>query len=69
MKYNVMQLEGENEPVNFAHSVLGNFSLELELGNYRAKEASSELDEQFDLLHFLRTDNIDYNIVNLVSVS
>ena len=24
MKHNVTQLEGENEPVNFSHSVLGN---------------------------------------------
>ena len=38
MKYNVTQLEGKNEPVN---SVLGNYFIELELGNYQAEEASS----------------------------
>ena len=34
MKYNVTQLEGKNEPVNFSHSVLGNYFIELEPGNY-----------------------------------
>ena len=38
MKHNVTQLEGKNEPVNFA------------LGNYQAEEASSTLDTQPDLL-------------------
>ena len=38
MKYNVTQLEGENEPVNF---VLGNYFIELEPGNYQAEEANS----------------------------
>ena len=33
------------------------------------EEASSESDEQSDLLQFSLTDNIDFNIVNLVSVS
>ena len=69
MKYNVTQIEGKNEPVNFLHSVLGNCFLELELGNYQAEEANSESNEQSDLLQFSRTDNIDYNIVNLVYVS
>ena len=32
MKYNVTQLEGKNELVNY---VLGNYFLELELGNYQ----------------------------------
>ena len=69
MKHNVTKLEGKNEPVNFSHSVLGNCFLELEPGNYKAKKANSESDGQSDLLHFSRTDNIDCNIVNLVSVS
>ena len=55
--------------MNFAHSVLGNCFLELEPRNYQAEEASSELDEQSNLLQFSRTGNIDCNIVNLVSVS
>ena len=69
MKYNVTQLEGKNEPVIFSHSVLGNCFLELEPGNYQAKEANSEADEQSNLLRFSHTDNIDCNIVNLVYVS
>ena len=69
MKYNVTQIEGKNEPVNFSHSVLGNCFLELKPGNYQAEEANSESNEQFDLLQFSRTDNIDCNIVNLVFVS
>ena len=37
MKHNVTQLEGKNEPVNFSSSVLGNYFLELELGNYESE--------------------------------
>ena len=64
MKYNVTQLEGKNEPVN---SVLGNYFMELEPGNYQAKEASSIPDTQPDLLWFSRADEIDCNIIDLVS--
>ena len=67
MKHNVTQLEGENEPVNFSHSVLGNYFIELELRNYQAEESSDELDTQSELVQFSRTDKIDCNIVNLVS--
>ena len=49
MKYNVTQLEEKNEPVN---SMLGNYLIELELGNYQAKEASSTPNTQPDLLRF-----------------
>ena len=51
MKYNVTQLEGKNEPVN---SVLGNYFIELEPGNYQAKEASSTPDTQPNILNFHR---------------
>ena len=64
MKYNVTQLEGKNEPVN---SVLGKYFIELELENYQAEEASSILDTQPDLLRFSWADEIDCNIVDLVS--
>ena len=67
MKHNVTQLEGKNEHVNFSHLVLGNYFIELEPRNYQAKEANSELHTQFELLQFSRADNIDCNIVNLVS--
>ena len=64
MKHNVTQLEEKNEPVNF---VLGNYFIELEPGNYQAKEASNTPDTQPDLLRFSRDDEIDCKIVDLVS--
>ena len=64
MKYNVTQLEGKNELVN---SVLGNYFIELEPRNYLAEEASSTPDTQLDLLRFSRADEIDCEIVDLVS--
>ena len=64
MKYNVTQLEGKNEPVN---SVLENYFIELEPGNYEAEEPSSTPDTQPDLLQFSRADEIDCKIVDLVS--
>ena len=64
MKHNVTQLEGKNEQVN---SVLGNYFLELELGNYQAEESSDTLDTHPDLLQFSCTDNIDCNIVELLA--
>ena len=44
-----------------------NYFIELELGNYQAKEASSIPDIQPDLLQFSRADEFDCNIVDLVS--
>ena len=38
MKYNVTQLEEKNEPVD---SVLGNYFIELEPGNYQVEEANN----------------------------
>ena len=67
MKHNATHLERKNEPVNFSFLVLGNYFLELKPGNYRAKEVNCELYTQSDLLQFSRTDDIDYNIVNLVN--
>ena len=55
--------------MNFTHFVLGNCFLELEPGNYQVKEASSESNEHSNLLQSSQTDNIDCNIVNLVSIS
>ena len=48
------------------NSILGNYLIELEPGNYQAKEASSTLDTQPDLLRFSRADKIDCKIVDLV---
>ena len=56
MKHNVTQLEGKNEPVN---SILGNYFIELELGNYQAEESRGTSDTQPDLLRFSRADEID----------
>ena len=64
MKHNITQLEGKNEPVN---SVLGNYFIELEPGNYQAEEASDTPDTQLDLLQFSQADEIDCKIVDLVS--
>ena len=64
MKHNVTHLEGKNEPVI---SVLGNYLIELELGNYQVKEASSTSDTQSNLLQFSRADEIDCKIVDLIS--
>ena len=47
------------------NSVLGNYFIELGPGNYQAKEVSSTLDTQPDLLRFSQDDEIDCNIVNL----
>ena len=64
MKHNVTQLEGKNEPLI---SMFRNYLIELELGNYQAKEASSTSDTQPDLLRFSRADKIDCKVVVLVS--
>ena len=49
IKHNVTQLEGKNEPLN---SVLGNYFIELEPGNYQAEESNGTLDSQPNLLQF-----------------
>ena len=67
MKQNVTHMEEKSEPVNFSSSVSGNYLLELEPGNYQAKEVSHELETQSDLLRFSHTDEVDYNILNLVT--
>ena len=41
--------------------------MELEPGNYQAEEVSCGLGTHSDLLQFPRTDDIDCNIVNLVT--
>ena len=49
------------------NSVLGNYVIELEPGNYQEEEASSTPNTQPDLLRFSRADEIDCRIVDLVS--
>ena len=62
MKHNVTQFEGKNEPVD---SVLGNYFIEIEPGNYQAEEAIDTSDAQPDLLRFSQADDIDCKIVDL----
>ena len=62
MKHNVTQLEGKNEPVN---SVLGNYFIELEPGQYQVEEASGTSDTEPDLLRFSQANEIDCKIVDL----
>ena len=64
IKHNVTQLESKNEPVN---SILGNYFIKLELGNYQEEEASGLPNTQPDLLRFSRADEIDCKIVDLDS--
>ena len=66
MRHNVTLLEGKNEPIKFAHLVLGNYFIELELGNYQAEDSDNGLDTQPELLQFSQDDKIDCNIVSLV---
>ena len=42
MKQNVTQLEEKNELINFSSSILGNYFLEIEPGNYQAEEVICE---------------------------
>ena len=67
MRHNVTQLEGKNDPVNFSHSVLENYFIELEPGNYQDEEADNGSDAQPNLLQFSRDDKVDCNKVRLVS--
>ena len=53
MKYNVTQFKEKNKPVD---SVLGNYFIELEPGNYQVEEASETSDAQPDLLWFSQAD-------------
>ena len=53
MKHNVTRFEEKNEPVD---PTLGNYFIELELGNYQAEEASNTSDTQPDLLRFSQAD-------------
>ena len=62
MKQNVTQFEGKNEPVD---SILGNYFIELEPGNYQAEEANDTSDAQPDLLRFSQANEIDCKIVEL----
>ena len=46
--------------------MLGNYFIELEPGNYQAKEVDNRSDTQRDILHFSQADKVECNIVSLV---
>ena len=46
--------------------MLGNHLIELEPGDYQVEEASSTSDTQPNILRFLRADEIDCKIVDVV---
>ena len=48
------------------NSVLGNYVIELEPGNYQEEEASSTPNTQPDLLRFSRADDIDCKTIDVV---
>ena len=54
--------------MNFSSSVLGNYFLELEPRNYQAEEFSHKLDTRLDLLQFSWDNDIECNMVNLVTI-
>jgi hypothetical protein len=37
MKHTITKLEGKNEPIKFAHTILGNYILETDLGCYETQ--------------------------------
>ena len=47
--------------------ISGNYFLELQPGNYQDEEVSQELDIQFDIILFSWIDDINWNIVDLVT--
>ena len=66
MKHIVMKLEQRNESVN---SVLGNYLIELEPGNFASEESNNISDTQPDLLQCSQADKIDCKIADVVFVS
>ena len=66
MKHNLTQLEEKNESMN---SVLGNYLIELEPGNFASEESSNISDTHPDLLQCSQADKIDCKIVDVVFVS
>ena len=62
MRYNVTQLNEKNEPVD---SILGNYFIELEPGNYQEEESNNTSDTHPSLLHFSQAGEIDCKIVDL----
>jgi hypothetical protein len=45
MRHTITKLQGTNEPIHFTRSILGNYFLEIEAGNYTIEESIFEIDE------------------------
>jgi hypothetical protein len=58
MKHTLIELEGQNEPINFVNSILGNCFLETVHGCYVAHPSSLKPEKQSKLLHCTRTDEM-----------
>jgi hypothetical protein len=50
-------LEGKNEPISFAHTVLGNYFLETDHGCYEAQPSEIQTDTQSELLPCNQTND------------
>jgi hypothetical protein len=58
MKHMVTKLEGKNEPIIFAHTILGNYFLEIDHICYEAQPSKTQTDRQSE---FNPCDQIDDN--------
>jgi hypothetical protein len=50
MKHMIMELDDNNEPINFSHSIFGNYFLETDHGCYEAQTSKIQSNLQFELL-------------------
>jgi hypothetical protein len=50
MKHMVTELEGKNKPINFAHTLLGNYFLETDHGCYEAQPSETQIDTFYEFL-------------------
>jgi hypothetical protein len=70
MKHNVIDLDGENEPVYFSNSTVGNYSIDSYFGNFNVQvspfkptDQSSEI-ENLSQIDFSHCNNFVDNFVN-----
>jgi hypothetical protein len=65
MKHTITKLEGENEPIHFSHTTLGNCFLEDDHGCYVAQPSSFKKDEQSKLLYCTWNGANEFEIVEI----
>ena len=51
MKNIVIHLEAPDEPINFSHSMLGNYFLKVDFENFMIDIAQVKLDAPYELFH------------------